>query len=577
MLLLARWRTVRAANSPRRESYRTFRPRLELLEDRRMMSADSVLDWNAISLDAIKNDYNVGATPEQGGPGRSARALAIVHVAMYDAAMMVDGKYMPYYLNYPLFSGASLDAAVSQAAHDTLAALFPQQQSTFDAALATSLAGLPSRAARLGTQLGSLTAQRVLATRGNDGADGPMDYTPGLLPGQYRPDPLHPDQMAIGPDWNRVDPFVLHSGTQFPAPLPPALNSEAYTQAFNQVKTLGADGVINPTTRTADQTNIGIYWAYDGVADIGTPPRLYNQIARVIAQQKGNSEVENARLFAMLNVAMHDVGVVLWTTKYDVDFWRPITGIREADPGTGPSGLGDGNLNTIGDADWRPLGSPASNESGTDFTPAFPAYTSGHAGFGAAVFRTIRNFYHTDSIPFTFTSDELNGVTRDSDGNIRPLAPRSFSTLSQAARENADSRVYLGVHWQFDVDQGLIQGNKVADYVFANFAKHPPAQRFVFHVGQFVNHIGTRILDAIDRARGAVDHVFATTSFSPSVAPIPLTAPLTMAPAASPRTTSGKGSNVSLAFVNVPLAGSVATSITVKPQGTSSLASSRTR
>lgn len=577
MSLHARWRTSSAAISPRKKTNRNFRPRLELLEDRRMMSADSVLDWNAISLDAIKNDYDVGAMPEQGGPGRSARALAIVHVAMYDAAMMVDGRYMPVFLNYPLFVGASLDAAVSQAAHDTLAALFPHQKPTFDAALATSLAGIPWRAARIGTQLGGLTAQRILAVRANDGADGPMDYTPGTQPGDYRPDPLHPDQMIIGPDWNLVKGFVIQSGAQFPAPPPPALTSQAYTDAFNQVKTLGADGVINPTTRTADQTNIGIYWAYDGVADIGTPPRLYNQITRVIAQQKGNSEVENARLFALVNVAMQDVGVALWNTKYMENFWRPITGIREADPGTGPSGLGDGNPNTIGNTDWRPLGSPASNQSGTDFTPAFPAYSSGHAGFGATVFRIIEDFYHTDDISFTFTSDELNGVTRDANGNVRPLAPRSFSTLSQAARENADSRVYLGVHWQFDVDQGLIQGKNVADYVFANFAKHPAAQRFVFNLGQFINQIGTRILDAIDNARGAVDHVFATTNFSPNLVPTQLAAPLTIAPAAQARTTGGNALNVSLAFVNMPLLPSLTVQGAEEPQATSSSASSRTR
>jgi hypothetical protein len=390
--------------------------------------------------------------------------------------------------------------------------------------LATSQVEIPSRSRRLGVELGSRVAQHILAARADDGSDGPMDYTPGTQPGQYRPDPLHPDQMAIGPDWNMVKGFVIKSGAQFPAPDPPAMTSQQYTDAFNQVKTLGADGVNNPATRTAEQTEIGIYWAYDGVADIGTPPRLYNQIARVIAEEQDNTQVENARLFALINVAMQDVGVALWTTKYEDNFWRPITAIREADPGTGPSGLGDGNPNTVGDADWTPLGSPASNGSGTNFTPAFPAYSSGHAGFGAAVFGAIRNFYGTDNIAFSFTSDELNGVTRDADGSVRPLATRSFTSLSQAARENADSRVYLGVHWQFDVDQGMLQGAQVADYVFKHFAMPTPTQRWFMashHIAQAVQALQQAARNLTASALNATDQALATTRFHANADPAP--------------------------------------------------------
>ncbi|MEX0678397.1 MAG: chloroperoxidase [Pirellulales bacterium] len=549
-----------------------MRLHVEPLEDRRMLSADAVLDWNAVSLDAIKNDYDVGGHPDQGGPGRSARALAIVHVAMHDAVMAIDGEYMPLVFRFPAVAGTSLDAAVSQAAHDTLAALFPQQRSMFDAALATSLLGIPARSGNLGVQLGSFVARVVLAARANDGADGPMDYTPGTQPGDYRPDPLHPDQMVIGPDWNLVDGFVIRSGTQFPAPPPPALTSQAYTDNFNQVKTLGADGINSPTTRTAEQTEIGIYWAYDGTADIGTPPRLYNQMARVIAEQQHNTEVENARLFALVNVAMHDVGVVLWTTKYEENFWRPITGIRESDPGTGPSGLGDGNPNTIGDPDWTPLGSPASNGSGTNFTPAFPAYTSGHAGFGASVFRTIRNFYGTDNIAFTFTSDELNGVTLDAGGSVRPLAPRSFSTLSQAARENANSRVYLGVHWQFDVDLGMIQGTRMADYVFTHFARHNLTFQVLHRIGHLLHSLGPSGRNLVEPALESIDQALATTDFHPNAGPDPLASALSnvhnLLPslaASVSRATAGRPSD-SLDFVNTPLSDSFVLPSTAKPR-----------
>jgi PAP2 superfamily len=165
-------------------------------------------------------------------------------------------------------------------------------------------------------------------------------------------------------------------------------------------------------------------------------------------------------------VAMAEAGIAIWESKYFYDFWRPVTGIRESDAGAGPTGLGDGNPNTTGDPTYSPLGAPASNLMGPNFTPPFPAYPSGHAGFGGALFQTLRRFYETDRIPFTFVSDELNGVTRGNDGRVRPYIPRSFTLLSQAEEENGQSRIYLGIHWAFDKVQGIAQGRRVGDYVF---------------------------------------------------------------------------------------------------------------
>ena len=173
-----------------------------------------------------------------------------------------------------------------------------------------------------------------------------------------------------------------------------------------------------------------------------------------------------ARLLALVNVAMADAAMTIWESKYHYDFWRPVTAIRESDPGTGPTGAGDGNDATIGDPTFTPLGAPASNLLGPNFTPPFPAYPSGHAGFGGAIFQMIRRFYGTDRIGFTFVSDEFNGVTRDHNGNVRPYMPRSFSTLSQAEEENGQSRIYLGIHWHFDKTAGIAQGRRIADYIF---------------------------------------------------------------------------------------------------------------
>ncbi len=188
-----------------------------------------------------------------------------------------------------------------------------------------------------------------------------------------------------------------------------------------------------------------------------------------IASDKGIVDnLELTRLLALVNVSMADAGISAWESKYRYDYWRPITGIRESDAGTGPSGKGDGNPLTPGDPNWTPLGAPASNLSANNFTPPFPAYVSGHATFGGALFESLRNYFGTDNIPFTFVSDEFNGETADHEGNVRPYLPRTFSSLSQAEEENGQSRIYLGIHWSFDKTAGIKMGNSVADYVYAN-------------------------------------------------------------------------------------------------------------
>ena len=190
--------------------------------------------------------------------------------------------------------------------------------------------------------------------------------------------------------------------------------------------------------------------------------------AVLIATKMQSTPIELARLLALLNLSMADAGTAIWESKYYYQVWRPVTGIREADAGTGPLGDGDDNPATEGDVAFSPLGAPASNLLGPNFTPPFPSYPSGHVGFGGAVFQTLRRFYRTDAIPFTFVSDELNGVTKDNLGNPRPLVKRSFRTLSEAEEENGQSRIYLGIHWAFDKEDGIVQGRNIADYVFRN-------------------------------------------------------------------------------------------------------------
>ena len=425
---------------------------------------DMLRHWNDIAIDASGLDH----TPvrpgerrifgEQLGPGRASRAIAIVHIAIFDAVNAIVGRYQPYTSLTPVSAPTSMEAAIAQAAHDTLAAVFPSQRARFDELLAAELRGIPDRQAKTsGIRLGQRAAAAILALRAADGADHAeprvgVEFITSDDPGKWRQDPISVTPLALGAHWGGVRPFVLRSGDQFRAPKPPALHSMDFADAFNETKLLGGDGSVTPTERTADETFVGTFWAYDGTPSLCAPPRLYNQIAVQIAGQMKSNVVELARLLALVNVAMADAGVATWESKYYYQVGRPVTVIREA----------------ATDNRFTPLGAPASNLNGPNFTPPFPAYPSGHAAFGGALFQTLRNFYRTDDIAFTFVSDEYNGITEDNTGVVRPLHPRTFSSLSEAEEENGQSRIFLGIHWSFDKTEGIAQGRRVADYVFGN-------------------------------------------------------------------------------------------------------------
>ena len=360
----------------------------------------------------------------------------------------------------------------AQAARDTLAAMFPSQTATFDAYLAEDLAAVTTRSKeQTGSIWGSATAAAILAMRLNDGSQIPeptigVDYFPSDQPGHWRQDPISLIPLALGAHWGECIPFVVNSTSSIPRAASAGHDKLCLHGCIQRSEKPGWRWIITPTQRTEEQTFIGIFWAYDGTPSLCAPPRLYNQITVQIADQRRLSAIQFARLLALVNVAMADAAMTIWESKYYYDFWRPIAGIRESDPGTGPTGLGDGNPDTIGDVNFMPLGAPASNLTGPNFTPPFPAYPSGHAGFGGALFQIMRRFYGTDNIAFTFVSDEFNGQTRDNNGNIRPYRPRSFSNLSQAEEENGQSRIYLGIHWSFDKTEGIALGRRVGDYVF---------------------------------------------------------------------------------------------------------------
>ena len=468
----------------------------------RRTTMDPILYWNDVALEANRVSHTNGAG-EQTGPTLSSRALAIVHLAMYDAYAGVRGNphapvnLSPYLPGVPKpQANASADAAVAMAAHTTLSLLFPSQKAFFDTKLAQ--ADLSGDNLQDGYDYGRLVAQKILEKRQEDPSSSDANYTASLVPGAHRLDPDNLTQGFHAPFYGAESRcFAVTNRHELDAP--PALDSDDYRQALRQVRGKGIAPDLMGTLpndlepHTPNETLIGIYWGYDGAAELGTPPRLYNQIVRKVAIARGNTVDQNARLFALVNVAMGDAGILAWDQKYIHDLWRPIVGIREGDRSLGPSGTGQsGELSENADPSWLPLGAPRSNAPTptNNFTPNFPAYPSGHATFGAAALQMTRLFYGTTGCGsdnlfdgLTFVSEEFNGITTDSQGTVRPRHVRSFPDgLWQMIVENGLSRVYIGVHWMFDafaVDSsgnpdpsqnigGMPLGIKIAEDIFTN-------------------------------------------------------------------------------------------------------------
>jgi hypothetical protein len=380
--------------------------------------SDAVLRWNEIALDAIR--------AEQTPPPMAARNLAIVHAALYDAVNAVVGSHARYRISTQCLPGTSPEAAAAAAAHGALSALYPRERVAFDRALAADLASVPEGPGKAGgVALGRFVADRMLEWRSRDGFDGEGRFLPVAAPGMWQRTP--PDfAEPLLPHWPALTPFAV-TPSERPRPRdPPRLTDAAYTAAFQEVKEIGA---ANSRTRSAEQTLIARFWADGG--GTCTPPGHWNLIAQQVAKQRSCSLAEDARLFALLNITLADAGIMCWDCKYRFAYWRPVTAIHNADK--------DGNPATDPDPLWMPLLT----------TPPFPSYTSGHSSFsgaGAAVLIELCG----DAVRFQTTSDAMPGVTR------------SFSSIWAAAEEAGQSRIYGGIHWQFDNQEGLAMGRSLA-------------------------------------------------------------------------------------------------------------------
>jgi hypothetical protein len=381
-------------------------------------NADVVTDWNNAALDAIR----AGNT----SPPIASRSLAIVHASIYDAVNGIARTHETYLVPSAVPASASREAAASAAAHDALINLFPASASSFDALHAAILAGIPDGPhKRAGIVWGEFVANQILAARANDGSDAVVQPPGGSGPGVWIPTP--PAFLPyLLPQWGFVRPFAMNSSSQFRPPGPPSLDSQQYAADYEEVKELGpAIG----STRTEDQTEIALFWA-DG-AGTETPPGHWNSIAQIIGAAQANTLEENARLFALLNIAMADAAICSWDAKYTFDFWRPVTAIDFVEP----------------ELNWMSF----------IVTPPFPDYTSGHSTFSAAAATVLPLFYDTEDLPFTTGSDFLPGVFRN------------FSTCFDAAEEAAVSRIYGGIHFRTASEDGLQAGISIGQWTFTHY------------------------------------------------------------------------------------------------------------
>jgi membrane-associated phospholipid phosphatase len=434
-------------------------PRLRTRSTERILRLGNVItEWNAELLEAIRETTAPASTVPglliKPPPPLVAKQLAMVHAAMFDAINALNSRYESYALDLtaldtPAQGSASEVAAAAAAAHRVASVLYalPIQIEKWDATLAESLSGVPDGSAKtLGLEVGRKAADAILALRADDGSSTTVAYVPGIAPGDWQPTAPGFSPATL-PQWPQVTPFVMTTGDQFRPAAPPALQSAEYAAALDELMRLG--GADN-SQRTADQTALAKFWADGG--GTSTPPGHWNSIAEDLALQRGSSLIENARTMALVNLALADAAIAAWDAKFAYDLWRPIDAIRKAST--------DGNAATLEDGDWTPLLN----------TPSFPSYTSGHSTFSGAAAAVLTSLFGAD---FEFTTSADRGSTGiwPPPDDVTGLAVRSFASFEAAAAEAGISRVYGGIHFNFDNSAGLVAGKAVGQFVIDHALK----------------------------------------------------------------------------------------------------------
>ena len=415
--------------------------------------SDAVITWNANAGEAAV----AACISPVDNPLHESRLYAMTHVAVHDALNAIDRRSRPYAFSARVKGGASPVAAVAAAAHGVLVRLLNQIPAPFPAACgaagaasveadyAAALAAIPDGRAKIrGIEVGEAAAAAVLALRAADSADTPLvvtDYPQGTNPGEYRFTPGTP--FVFAPGWAEVTPFVLRDSSQFRPGPPDAVTSKRYTADFAEIKRLGGDDITTPSARSAEQTEIALFW-------VESSPLQWNRIARTVSADKRLDLWEQARLFGLLNMALADGYIGSFDTKYYYNYWRPVTAIQAA--------ATDGNPNTSADPTWTPLVT----------TPPIPDYDSAHSVEGGAAAAVLKRFFGTDRIRFRTCSLTLPPGNTCNDAT--PVL-RRYNSFSQAAAENGLSRILVGFHFRKAVDEGIEHGSKIGDRAVDRFLR----------------------------------------------------------------------------------------------------------
>jgi len=373
----------------------------------------TVLEWSSAATSAI-------VTVEPRFPCRSAVYKGIVHAAIYDAVVGIEGGYEPYTEHAAAPEGASADAAAAQAAHDVLVGLFPALQAELDAVLEVSLARVPDGQAQDdGVLYGQQVAIDILTLRQNDNLESNPVYTPGSGPGAWVPGP-----NPVGTGLGQTRPLIMLSGDEFRPDGPPALGSVEYADALNEVRSVGA---LSSGARSPQQTETARFYSDNAVPQ-------FTRALNKLSTEQGLTLLGAARMLAMTAIASGDACIACFDAKYYYSFWRPITAIRNDANAPDPS--------------WTPLIS----------TPNHPSYPSAHSCYTEATTESLRDFFGTDHVTFTVDSTST-GTTH------------TFRKFSDLSKELVDARVWGGVHFRTDDTAGALIGRKVAKLLDKEFMR----------------------------------------------------------------------------------------------------------
>jgi PAP2 superfamily len=381
-------------------------------------SSQVILDWNKTALEITALNHATHGL-------LNSRIFAMVHLAQHDAINAIENRFHTYALEERNLKGDPIAAAAS-AAYEVILAHAPNQKDLLNQRLQASLSQITEGIAKTqGIETGKKAAEAILALRSKDGAaaDPISKVETSSTPGVYQP--VAPFDFAFAPFWAKMQTFSLEKADQFRVSPMPAINSQAYTQDFNEVKRLGKKGGAE---RSATQDAIGKYW-YE-FSEIG-----WNRIANIVTTEKKLGLFKAARLMALVNMALADSYAAGWDSKVHYNFWRPTTAIRAA--------ANDGNDATSADLQWE----------SAETTPPIMDYPSTHSVLGQAA-ATVLGSILGDKTNFTMTSGTAQG----------PAATRSFTSLNEAAQENANSRVYAGLHFRFSCVKGIELGKKIGEW-----------------------------------------------------------------------------------------------------------------